>query len=247
MIIIKRDAQIELMRKAGKVTLRAIETVQKYIKPGVTTLELDTIAYEFIKSQGGHPSFLGYKGFPGSINSSINEVIVHGIPSLEKLKDGDIIGIDIGVNLGGYHGDAARTFGVGNISAENQDLIDTAKKCFYAGIAQARHRNHLNLVCTAIEECATKHGYHIAEEFIGHGIGKDLHEEPDIPNFKMDKRGPRLYKGMTLAIEPMINIGTRDGVILNDGWTAITKDKKNSAHYENTILVTDGEPEILTV
>ena len=247
MIVIKKDAQIEHMRKAGKVVMRTIELVQKHIKPGITTLELDTIAYEHIRSQGGHPSFLGYKGFPASINTSINEVIVHGIPSLTKLKDGDIIGIDIGVELNGYHGDAARTFGVGTISEENQRLIDTAKECFYEGIKHARHRNNLNLICTAIEETAHKGGYFIAEEFIGHGIGRNLHEEPDIPNFKMDKRGPRLYKGMTLAIEPMINIGTTKAKILQDGWTAITKDRKNSAHYENTVLITDGEAEILTV
>ena len=247
MIIIKRDPQIELMRQAGKIVMRTIETIKRHIKPGITTLELDTIAFEFIKSHGGRPSFLGYKGFPASINTSINEVIVHGIPGLRKLVDGDIVGIDVGVELNGFHGDAARTFGVGAISAENQRLIDTARACFFAGIAQARHKNHLNQVCSAIEACAHEAGYSVAHDFIGHGIGKNLHEEPDIPNFAMDKRGPRLHKGMTLAIEPMINIGTAEAVILNDGWTAVTKDKLNTAHYENTILITDGEAEILTI
>lgn len=247
MIIIKRDTQIELMRKAGKIVMLTIELLEKYLKEGTTTLELDTIAYEFIKSKGAKPSFLGYRGFPASINCSINEVIVHGIPSLRKLCNGDIIGIDIGVNLNGYHGDAARTYGIGEISNENLKLINTAKKCFFEGIKFAQHKNHLNQVCKAIEETASSNGYNVALEFIGHGIGKNLHEEPDIPNFDMKKRGPRLYKGMTLAIEPMVNMGSGESIILNDGWTAITKDKKNSAHYENTILITDGEPEILTI
>lgn len=247
MIIIKRDAQLELMRKAGQMVIRTLELLKKNLKPGITTLELDTIAYDYIKSQGGYPSFLGYRGYPASINASVNDEIVHGLPSLRQLKNGDIIGIDIGVFLNGVHGDAARTFGIGNISNEDKNLIDVAEKSFFEGIQYARHKNHLNQICEAIQNCIESSGYSVVREFIGHGIGKDLHEEPDIPNYSMNKRGPKLIKGMTFAIEPMVNAGTADAIILKDGWTATTKDGKNSAHYENTILITDGEAEILTV
>ncbi|MCL1996061.1 MAG: type I methionyl aminopeptidase [Defluviitaleaceae bacterium] len=247
MIIIKSNAQVQLMRKAGQTVMRTFELLERYIKPGVTTLELDKIAYDFIKSKGGYPSFLGYQGYPASINTSVNEEIVHGVPSLRKLKSGDIVGIDIGVYLNGVHGDAARTYGIGEISAENQHLIDVTRQCFFEAIKYARPKNHLNQICSAIESYANSHGYTVSKEFIGHGIGANLHEPPDIPNNSMEKRGPRIRQGMTFAIEPMVNAGASDAFVEVDGWTGITKDKKNSAHYENTILITDGEPEILTV
>lgn len=247
MIVIKSNAQIQLMRKAGQAVMRTLELLERYVRPGVTTLELDKIAHDFIKSKGGHPSFLGYRGYPASINTSINEEIVHGVPSLRKLKNGDIVGIDIGVYLNGVHGDAARTYGVGEISEKDQHLIDVARQCFFESIKHARAKNHLNQICSSIEAYANSHGYTVSREFIGHGIGTDLHEAPDIPNHSMGKRGPRMRSGMTFAIEPMINAGKAEAIVLKDGWTGITKDKKNSAHYENTILITDGEPEILTV
>lgn len=247
MIFIKSNAQVQLMRKAGQTVMRTFELLEKYIRPGVTTIELDRIAHDYIKSKGGYPSFLGYDGYPASINTSVNEEIVHGVPGLRKLKNGDIVGIDIGVYLNGVHGDAARTYGIGEISKENQHLIDVARQCFFEAIKYARHKNHLNQICSAIEDCANHHGYTVSKEFIGHGIGTELHEAPDIPNNRMEKRGPRIRQGMTFAIEPMINAGGAEAFIEKDGWTGITKDKKNSAHYENTILITDGEPEILTV
>ena len=246
-IIIKSKDQINIMREAGRITMLTHELVARYIKAGVTTKELDKIAYEFIKSKGGIPSFLNYRDFPASITTSVNEEIVHGVPSLRKLQSGDIVGIDIGVFYKGYHGDAARTYAVGTITDEDQRLIDTAKACFYEALTQAKNRNHLNNICKAIENTAYDAGYSVPPEFIGHGVGKELHEEPDIPNIAMEKRGPRLSPGMTLAIEPMVNAGEPESIILEDGWTALTKDGKKSAHYENTILITDGEPEILTV
>lgn len=247
MIIIKNRAQIEIMRKPARIVVKAFEMLERHIKPGITTKELDKIAADYIKSRGGLPSFLGYKGFPASINTSVNNVIVHGVPDATVLKNGDIIGIDIGVFYEGYHGDAARTYGVGKISDADKKLIEVSKQSFFEGIKYAKEKNFLNQICKAIQEYVVSNGFTIMEDFIGHGIGKTLHEEPDIPNHDIKKRGPRLMKGMTFAIEPMISPGINDYYIEEDGWTARTKDGKNSAHYENTIVITDGEPEILTI
>ena len=246
-IIIKSKQQIEIMREAGRLVMLTQAVLEKSLKPGITTKELDKIAHDFIKSKGAIPSFLNYRGYPASITTSVNEEIVHGVPSLRKLKSGDIVGIDIGVYYKGFHGDAARTYGIGTITDEDQRLIDTAKSCFFEGFKHARNKSYLNNICQAIENTAIEAGYSVPAEFIGHGVGKDLHEEPDIPNISMGKRGPRLSPGMVLAIEPMINAGVAESITLEDGWTAVTKDGKKSAHYENTILITDGEPEILTI
>ena len=246
-IVIKSRDQIQLMREAGKIVMLTHELVQRHIKPGVTTGELNKIAHDFIRSRGASPSFLNYRDYPASITTSVNEEIVHGIPGSRKLIDGDIVGIDIGVYYKGFHGDAARTHGVGTISAQDQLLIDTAKAAFMAALEQCTNRNHLNNICKAIEATAKAQGFTCPVELIGHGVGKDLHEEPDIPNVAMPKRGTRLSPGMTLAIEPMLNAGAADTIFLEDGWTALTKDGQKSAHYENTVLITDGEPEILTV
>ncbi|MCL1936647.1 MAG: type I methionyl aminopeptidase [Defluviitaleaceae bacterium] len=235
------------MRKSGNIVRATLELIEKYLKVGITTDELNTIAHEFITSKNAQPSFLGYRGYTKSITTSINEVIVHGIPGLRKLKNGDIIGIDVGVYFNGFHGDAARTFGIGSISEENKLLIEVTKNAFFESIKYAKPKYHLNQVCKTIEDFAKSYNFHVTSEFIGHGVGKELHEAPDIPNFDMKKRGPRLCAGMALAIEPMINVGTSDSIILEDGWTAVTKDRKNSAHYENTVVITDGEPEILTI
>lgn len=246
-IIIKNDEQIKNMRIAGEIVARTHEILEKEIRVGITTMELDKIAEEYIRSRGGLPSFLGYSGYPATINASINEEIVHGIPSLRTLKNGDIIGIDIGASYNGYHGDAARTHGVGIISAEDQRLIDVTRQSFFEGLKFAKSGNHLNQVCEAIGNHIEKNGFSVVRDYVGHGIGKSLHESPQIPNYKMKSRGPKLQKGMVLAIEPMANIGTFELTVLDDGWTSVTLDGKNSSHYENTVLITDGEPELLTI
>ena len=246
-ILIKSNEQINKMRLAGDIVKKTHELLEKYIKPGITTEELDKIAEDFILSQGATPSFKGYNGFPASICTSINEVVIHGIPSLKKLKDGDIIGIDIGAYKDGYHGDAARTFAVGKIGEDAQQLIDVTKQSFFEGIKFARAGNHLFEISAAVEDYVKGFGYSVVKDFVGHGIGRDMHEDPQIPNYRQKFRGPKLSKGMTLAIEPMINIGTGDIKVLSDGWTVITIDKKLSSHYENTVLITDGEPELLTL
>lgn len=246
-IILKSAGQIELIKKACKIVKETHEILEKNIKPGVTTKDLDRIAEDYIRSQGATPSFKGYRGYPATINASVNSEIVHGLPSLRRLKSGDIIGIDIGACYKGYHGDAARTYGVGQISDQDKKLIEVTRQSFFEGIKFARPRCHLNQVCTAINDYIVSNGFSVVRDFVGHGVGRDIHEMPNIPNYRMDRRGPKLQKGMTLAIEPMVNVGTHECVVLDDGWTAVTLDGENSAHYENTILITDGDPEILTL
>ena len=248
MIILKSQPQIEIMREASAIVAETLKLLEPYVKPGITTMELNNIAEKYIRSKGATPSFLGYKDYPASITTSINEVIVHGIPSsLEKLKDGDIVGIDIGVYYNGFHGDAARTYGVGNISDEDQALMQVTRDSFFEAMKFARPGYHLNHICTAIQKYVESRGFSVAKDFIGHGVGKDLHEDPNIPNYDMHRRGPKLQPGMTLAIEPMVCAGVDEAVILEDGWTAVTVDRKKSAHYENTIVITTGDPEILTL
>jgi len=246
-ITVKNNEQIKLMRLAGEIVARTHEILEKEIRIGITTLELDKIAEEYIKSRGAVPSFLGYAGYPATINASVNDEIVHGIPSLRKLKNGDIIGIDVGACYNGYHGDAARTHGVGIITEENKKLIQVTRESFFKGLEFVKAGNHLNEVCIAIQSYIEKNGFAVVRDYVGHGIGKNLHESPQIPNYKMKSRGPKLQKGMVLAIEPMVNVGTFELTVLDDGWTSVTLDGKNSAHYENTVLVTDGEPELLTI
>jgi methionyl aminopeptidase len=248
MVTIKSKAEIEKMRVAGKITGDALREIEKYIKPGVSTLELDKIAFDFIKKRGATPSFLHYNGFPGSICASPNSWVVHGIPSKDVvLKEGDIISIDMGAQKDGYHGDAARTYAVGKISDEAKRLIDVTKRSFFEGIKFATHGAKLGDVSSSIQEYVENNGFSVVRDLVGHGIGKNLHEEPNVPNFGHKGRGLRLAQGMTIAIEPMVNAGRYDVVVLDDDWTIETEDGSLSAHYENTVLITKGECEILTL
>lgn len=248
MIIIKSDQEIERMRRAGKIVADCHLLIEELIRPGISTQELDARAEEYIRKAGAIPTFLGYNGFPGSICASINDEIVHGIPSKDRvLKEGDIIAIDLGATLDGYVGDAARTHGVGAISPENQKLIDVTRESFFKGIEQAKAGNRLSDISHGVQAFAEANGFSVVRDYVGHGIGRNMHEDPPIPNYGRPGHGPKLRKGMCLAIEPMINAGVYDLKVLDDGWTAVTADGLNSAHYENTIVVTDGEPEILTL
>lgn len=246
-IRIKTDEQIEKMRIAGQILARLDEILRAEIKPGVTTKYLDAIAEEYIRSQGAVPSFKGYGGFPGTLCTSVNEEIVHGIPSNRKLKEGDIISIDMGAYIGGYHGDCARTYGVGKISEKDEKLIKTTRQSFFEGIKYARAGRHLHEIGAAVQKYVEENGFSVVRDYVGHGIGTELHEDPAIPNYRQIGRGPKLVKGMVLAIEPMVNTGTYECKVLSDGWTAVTKDGLNAAHYENTVVITDGDPIILTL
>lgn len=246
-ITIKTEEQIEKMRAAGKILVDLDEVLRELIKPGVTTLELDTVAEKFIRDRGAIPSFKGYGGFPGSICTSVNEEVVHGIPGKRKLKEGDIISIDMGSIIYGFNGDCARTYGVGQISPEDQQLIDVTKQSFFEGIKFAKAGCHLFDISAAVQEYVEKFGFGVVRDYVGHGIGRHMHEDPAIPNYRQRGRGPKLLKGMCLAIEPMVTAGTYEVKVLDDDWTAVTRDGKNAAHYENTVYITDGEPEILTL
>ncbi len=247
-IIIKNDNQIEYMRISGNIVARTLELLEKHVKPGVSTYELDKIAEDFIRSNDAIPSFKGYNGFKGSICASINEEIIHGIPNKKRiLKDGDIISVDVGAYKNSYHGDAARTFLVGNVADDVKKLVKETENSFFYAIEKAVEGEHLYTMSGRVEEYVSQFNYGVVREYIGHGIGKDLHEAPEIPNYIQNRKGVKLSKGMTLAIEPMINMGTHRIKTLADGWTVITQDKLPSAHYENTILITDGKPEILTL
>lgn len=247
-VTIKSQREIEYMREAGRLLAIVHNELEKFVKPGVSTKDVDRLGEKIIRGFGCIPSFLNYQGYPASICVSVNEEIVHGIPSDNRiLKDGDIVSLDAGLIYKGYHSDAARTHGVGNISDEAQRLIDVTRQCFFDGIQQAKAGNHLNDICKAIGNCATKAGYGIVKELVGHGIGQELHEAPQIPNYCMNRRGIKLESCMTLAIEPMITAGGADVKWLPDRWTVVTKDKSLAAHYENTVLITDGQPEILTL
>ena len=247
MIIKKSTREIGLMREAGRIVALAHQEVQKHIKPGISTLELDRIVEQVIRANGATPSFKGYNGFPGSICASINDVVVHGIPKATTiLKDGDIIAIDIGACYKGYHGDSAWSYYVGKINPNDEKLMNVTKEALYKGLEQAKPGNRLGDISAAIGKYAKSFGYGVVEEFTGHGVGRNLHEDPAIPNYGIPNTGPLLQPGMTLAIEPMINAGTKKVKILSDGWTTITSDRKKSAHFEHTILITDDGCEILT-
>lgn len=247
-VTIKNGEEIAAMRIAGRITGETLKRIEEAIVPGITTKELDRIAEEYILSCGARPSFKGYGGYPASICASVNEQVVHGVPSERVLREGDIVSIDVGACINGYHGDAARTFGVGAIKAEYRKLIDVTKDSFFCGISFAKAGNYLSQVSGAIQDCAEKHGYGVVRDYVGHGIGRNMHEDPSIPNYRNNKRGLRLRAGMTLAIEPMVNMGTHKVKALSDGWTVTTRDGAPSAHYENTVLITpEGEPEILTL
>lgn len=246
-ISIKNSDQINLMRTSGRIVAKTHEILEKEIRAGITTAELNKLAEDYISSTGAVPSFKGYRGYPAAICTSINEEVIHGIPGLKKLKDGDIISIDIGAIINGFHGDAARTFAVGKVSPEAERLIDVTRQSFFEGIKFAKPGYHLNDISGAIQSYVESFGFSVVRDFVGHGIGRQMHEDPQIPNYKLQNRGPRLAKGMVLAIEPMVNAGVYAVKVLNDKWTVVTKDNKYSAHYENTVLITDGEPELLTM
>ena len=246
MIKIKSIREIELMRTAGRITAQALEAAGSIISPGVTTKEIDDVVRKTIESAGAVPSFLGYDGFTGSACISINDQVIHGIPGKRKVGSGDIVKLDVGACFHGYHGDAARTFGAGDISDEARRLIAVTEQSFYEGIKFAREGQRISDISSAVQEYVEKNGFSVVRKFVGHGVGSDLHEAPEVPNYGHPGRGARLVKGMTIAVEPMVNVGTFDVKILSDGWTVVTLDGKLSAHYENTIVITDGDPEILT-
>ena len=245
-ITIKTKDQVDKMRIAGGILADLIDILEEMIRPGITTDELDKVAEDFIRSRGAEPSFLGYGGYPKTLCTSVNEEIVHGIPSSRKLKNGDIISIDMGAYINGYHGDCARTYGVGEISEADRKLIVVTQQSFFEGIKFAIAGNHLYEISAAVQAYAESFGFGVVRDYVGHGIGRNMHEDPSIPNFKQIGRGPKLQKGMVLAIEPMITAGSYKCKVLKDGWTAVTRDGSNAAHYENTVLITDGEPELLT-
>ena len=248
MITVKSKAEIEKMRLACRITRDALLEIEKHIRPGVSTRHLDKIAHDYIISQGAVPNFLHYNGFPGSICASVNDQVVHGIPSGDViLAEGDIISVDMGACIQGFNGDTARTFPVGKISPEAQRLIDVTKQSFFEGIRYAKHGAKLGDLSAAIQEYVEKNGYSVVRDLVGHGIGRHLHEDPSVPNFGRPGRGVRLASGMTLAVEPMVNAGDYDVCVLDDDWTVVTADGSLSAHYENTILIRPGECEILTL
>jgi len=246
MITLKSAHEIDLMRRAGKITAAARALAGEMVRPGVTTREIDSAVEHFIRQQGAVPSFLNYNGFPASACISINDEVIHGIPGDRVLQDGDIVSVDVGAYVDGFHGDCAATFACGTISPEAQRLIDVTRQSFFEGIRYAKEGYRLYDISAAIQEYVESNGFSIVREFVGHGIGAHLHEDPAVPNYGRKGRGPRLLRGMTLAIEPMVNTGKADIWQLSDGWTVKTQDGKYAAHYENTILITDGEPEILT-
>jgi len=246
MITLKSDRELLYMRDAGRVVAETHQEVAKAVREGVTTGELDRIAEDYIKSQGAKPSFKGYYGFPASICASVNEQVVHGFPGLRKLKNGDIISIDIGAELNGYHGDAAVTLPIGEIDQEVQRLLDVTQESLAKGIEQAVIGNRLSDISHAIQKHVESNGFSVVRDYVGHGIGRKMHEEPQVPNFGMPGRGPRLKQGMVLAIEPMVNLGTYEVETLSDNWTVVTKDKKPSAHFEHTVAITESGPQILT-
>ena len=247
-ITIKSAREIELMTEAGRILEIVHDELAKALHPGMSTMDIDRLGEELIRSHGCIPSFLGYNGYPASICVSINDEIVHGIPNKKRIiKDGDIVSLDAGVIYKGYHSDAARTHAIGEISKEARDLIRVTEECFFEGIKYAKEGNYLFDISAAIGRHAKKHGYGVVRDLCGHGIGAALHEKPDIPNYEMNRRGVKLRSGMTLAIEPMINIGTHAVKWLDDDWTVVTADGSLSSHYENTVLITEDGPVLLTL
>jgi len=248
MITIKSNREIELMIEAGRITALAHRKVKEAIRPGISTYELDKIAEETIRACGAVPSFKGYGGFPGSICASINNVVIHGIPKKSTiLKSGDIISVDIGACYKGYHGDSAMTHGVGEVSESRKKLMEVTKESLYKGLEQAKPGNRLSDISHAIESYVKEHGYTVVKDFTGHGVGRNLHEDPAIPNYGEAGHGPILKPGMTLAIEPMVNAGKHNVRILSDDWTTVTVDRSDSAHFEHTIVITENGYRILTI
>lgn len=235
------------MRRAGRLTAQARALAGSMVAPGVSTLEIDAAVRKFIESHGAKPSFLNYNGFPASACISVNEVVIHGIPDHRKLKEGDIVSVDVGACLDGFHGDCCATFPCGEISAEARHLIQVTERSFWEGIKMARAGNRVYDISHAVQQYVEANGCSVVRDFVGHGVGAKLHESPEVPNFGPAGHGPRLQSGMTLAVEPMVNLGDWRVKVLGDGWTTVTVDGSLAAHYENSILITDGEPEVLTV
>ncbi len=247
-ITIKSKSEIDKMREAGRLLSLVHDEMAKHVRPGISTMELNRIGEDMIRSFGCIPSFLNYEGYPASICISVNDRVVHGIPSRhEILKEGDIVSLDAGLIYQGYHSDAARTWAVGEITPEARKLIDVTQQSFFEGIKLAKAGNHLYDISAAIEEYVNRFGFTCVRDLVGHGIGTSMHEDPQIPNFRQHRRGIKLQAGMTLAIEPMVNAGSWEVRVLDDDWTVVTEDGSLSSHYENTILITDGEPEILSL
>ena len=247
-VTIKSAREIRLMREAGKILARVHEELEKALRPGMSTMEIDQIGKELILSYGAVPSFLNYNGYPASICVSVNDEVVHGIPTeTHKIKEGDIVSLDAGVIFEGYHSDAARTYGIGAVSKKAEKLMEVTRNSFFEGLKYAKAGCHLYEISAAIEDYVKSFGFTAVRDLVGHGIGQNLHEEPEIPNFRQRKKGILLKPGMTLAIEPMINAGSCEVLWLDDDWTVVTEDGSLSAHYENTVLITDGEPEILSL
>ena len=247
MIVLKSSREIDLMRKAGKITAAARALAGSMVAPGVTTREIDREVRRFIRSHGAEPSFLGYNGFPASVCISVNDEVIHGIPGKRVLQEGDIVSVDVGAFKDGFHGDCAGTYPCGRISEEAERLIEVTRQSFFEGLKYAREGRRLPELCGAIQRYAEGAGCSVVREYEGHGIGRKRHEEPGVPNYVEPRMGrPRLLRGMTIAVEPMVNAGGAEIVVMPDGWTVKTADGKLSAHYENTILITDGEPELLT-
>ena len=246
MITLKSSHEIDLMRRSGKITAAARALAGEMVKPGVTTQEINDAVERFIRQQGAVPSFLHYNGYPASACISVNDEIIHGIPGKRVLQEGDIVSVDVGAYIGGFHGDCAATFPCGRISPEAQRLIDVTRQSFFEGIRFAREGQRLQDISAAVQSYVEQNGFSVVREYVGHGVGAKMHESPEIPNYGRPGHGPRLLRGMTLAIEPMVNAGSAAITQLSDGWTVKTADGKWAAHYENTILITDGAPEILT-
>lgn len=246
-IIIKSAHEIELMRRAGKLTAGARSVARQMIAAGVTTRQIDKEVHRFIVKSGATPTFLGYGGFPASACVSVNDEIIHGIPGPRVVRDGDIVSIDVGAAIGGFTGDCAGTYPCGQVSEEAKRLIEVTRQSFFEGIKFAKPGYRVSDIGHAVQDYVESHGYSVVRAYVGHGVGADMHEDPEVPNFGAPGRGPRLVKGMTIAVEPMVNIGGYDIRVLDNDWTVVTADGSLSAHYENTILITDGEPEILTM
>lgn len=247
MVTVKSKHEIELMREAGQILARVHKELGNIIRPGITTGKIDSICEKLIRSYNAVPSFKGYAGFPASACVSVNEEVVHGIPGERKLKEGDIVSLDIGLIWKGWQSDAARTHAVGLISREHKELIERTRESFFVGIRAARAGNHVRDIGKAIEGYISQFGYGIVTDLVGHGIGQEMHEDPEVPNFAGSRRGIRLRENMTIAVEPMINLGTEKVKELDNGWTFVTEDGKYSSHYENTILIRNGEPEVLSL
>lgn len=247
-ISIKSEKEIELMRESGRILANVLEELEAFVRPGISTLDIDKKCAEIINGYHCIPSFLNYNGYPASVCTSVNSEVVHGIPTKNRiLREGDIISLDCGVIYQGFHSDAARTVAVGEISKEARKLIEITEKSFYEGIKYAKAGHHLHEISEAIQTYVEANGFSVVRDLVGHGIGRELHEEPQIPNFRQKRRGPKLEAGMTLAIEPMVNEGRYDVYWEDDDWTVVAADGSLSAHYENTILITEGEPELFTI